>query len=133
MINLQTTRWPGAKPVTPGPSSVTHPEISWPRTHGVGNATSPFITCRSVWQTPHAHTRMRISPPRGFGRGISSRERESPTARSRAAFTRDHLHRVDTGKTPSYNAPTSIGCSTSYRAPKELPDAYYSVVAADIP
>lgn len=37
-----------------GPCSTTSPVISWPTTHGLENGISPFMTCRSEWQTPHA-------------------------------------------------------------------------------
>jgi hypothetical protein len=30
----RTTRWPGAKPTTPSPTSVTSPTTSWPKTAG---------------------------------------------------------------------------------------------------
>ena len=56
MMNAEATRVPTAGPATPGPSAATVPEISCPMTAGVGNATSAFITCRSVWQTPQACT-----------------------------------------------------------------------------
>ena len=52
------TRVPGrrSKSVTlptSAPASTTSPLISWPSTAGVGNFTSPCITCRSEWHTPH--------------------------------------------------------------------------------
>src|ERR1035437_8173083 len=67
MMKLQATLSPTASPVVSGPSSSMIPEISWPSTQGVGNATSPLITCKSVWHTPHATTRTRTSFFRGFG------------------------------------------------------------------
>ena len=72
MMNAHTTLVPTAGPFTPGPSAATVPEISCPITAGVGNATSAFMTCRSVWHTPHAFTFTRISPAPGSGIGISS-------------------------------------------------------------
>ena len=43
-----------------------------PAPPGVGKATSAFMTCRSVWQTPHAVTLTSTSPASGSGIGISS-------------------------------------------------------------
>lgn len=40
-----------------GPCSTTSPVISCPTTHGLANGSSPFITWRSEWQTPHAITK----------------------------------------------------------------------------
>lgn len=37
-----------------GPCSTTSPVISWPKTQGLLNGISPFITWRSEWHTPHA-------------------------------------------------------------------------------
>ena len=48
MMKADTTFDPIAGPFTPAPSAATVPEISCPITAGVGNATSAFITCRSV-------------------------------------------------------------------------------------
>ena len=48
---------PDRRPATSSPAPATVPEISCPSTAGTGNATSPFSTCRSVWQTPQAATR----------------------------------------------------------------------------
>jgi hypothetical protein len=48
MMNAETTFVPTAGLLTPGPSAATVPEISCPITAGVGNATSAFMTCRSV-------------------------------------------------------------------------------------
>ena len=72
MMNEQTTRSPTATFVTPGPVASTMPETSWPSTPGVGNATSPFRTWRSVWQTPHAATFTRTSCSCGSGMTSSS-------------------------------------------------------------
>ena len=44
MMNAEATFVPTGGPATPGPSAATVPEISWPITAGVGNATSAFIT-----------------------------------------------------------------------------------------
>src|SRR3989304_4671817 len=86
MMNEQMTWSPVFTPPTPGPISATTPEISWPRTAGSGNFTSPLTTCRSVWQTPHAVTLTRTSPARGAGRGRSSITREPPISDRTAAF-----------------------------------------------
>jgi hypothetical protein len=48
MMKADTTFDPIAGPLTPLPSAATVPEISCPITAGVGNATSAFITCKSV-------------------------------------------------------------------------------------
>ena len=48
-------------------------------------ATSPFITCRSVWHTPQALTRTRISPRRGRGMGICSSTKGTPGSGRTAA------------------------------------------------
>ena len=72
MMNAETTLVPTAGPATPLPSSTIVPEISWPSTAGVGNATSALMTCRSVWHTPHACTLTSTSPSSGAGTGISS-------------------------------------------------------------
>ncbi len=71
-MKLLTTLDPSRTPRVPGPSATTVPEISCPRTAGVGNATSPLITWRSVWHTPHAATWISTSPALGSGMGISS-------------------------------------------------------------
>src|SRR5262245_257049 len=84
MMNADTTLVPTGGPTTPGPSAATVPEISWPITAGVGNATSAFITCRSVWHTPQALTFTSTSPALGSGMGISS-TRRPPGADSRIA------------------------------------------------
>src|SRR3972149_950836 len=86
MMNEQMTWSPVFTPPTPGPISSTTPEISWPRTAGSGNFTSPLTTCRSVWQTPHAVTLTRTSPARGAGRGRASITRAPPISDRTAAF-----------------------------------------------
>src|SRR4051812_44943895 len=86
MMKLQTTLSPGAKVLTPGPSAEIVPEISCPITAGTGNFTSPFITWRSVWQTPQAVTLTRTSPERGTGTATSSIVSGRPTSESTAAF-----------------------------------------------
>ena len=44
MMKAETTLAPTAGPTTPLPSSTIVPEISWPRTAGVGKATSALMT-----------------------------------------------------------------------------------------
>ena len=72
ITNADTTLVPTAGPFTPGPSATTVPDISCPMTAGVGKATSAFITCRSVWQTPHECTFTSTSLARGSGMGSCS-------------------------------------------------------------
>ena len=101
MMNVPTTRVPTGGPATPSPSAATVPEISCPSTAGTGNATSPFSTCRSVWQTPHAATRTSISPRRGCGTGIRSIASGCPSSGSTAA-------NIDSGTvTPPLRRPRS--------------------------
>src|SRR5262245_38381686 len=85
-MKLHTTASPGCVSFTSGATSATTPEISCPRTQGSGNDTSPFITCRSVWQTPQAATLISTSLALGDGRGISSTVRRPPTSERTAAF-----------------------------------------------
>jgi hypothetical protein len=47
-----TTWSSGCTSFTPGPTAVTTPDPSCPRIAGSGALRSPFITCRSLWQTP---------------------------------------------------------------------------------
>lgn len=56
MMKLAATGVPGSGPSTPGPRLCTVPVSSCPITAGVGNGVSSFMTCRSVWHTPHAVT-----------------------------------------------------------------------------
>ena len=51
-----------------GPNATTSPQISWPKTAGCGNGTSPRMQCKSVWQTPHALTFTSTSS--ALGRGV---------------------------------------------------------------
>ena len=86
ITNAHTTREPTGGPATPGPSAATVPVISWPITAGVGNATSAFITCRSVWHTPHACTLTSTSLASGSGTGSCSIARPPGAAFSTAAI-----------------------------------------------
>src|SRR5262245_38997283 len=87
MMKLDTTRSPGLKPETPSPSASTVPEISWPRTAGIGNLRSPLAMWRSEWQTPQAAILIRTSPSLGSGSRSSSIRSGVPTAERTAAFT----------------------------------------------
>src|SRR6267143_7222720 len=86
-MNVQTTSSPSQRSSTPGPRRSTTPDISCPRTAGRGKAASPFITWRSVWQTPQARTLTRTSPCFGSGLFNSSMVSDCPAPRRTAAFT----------------------------------------------
>src|SRR5262245_59114142 len=85
-MKLATTGSPGFTWETPGPTSATTPEISWPSTQGTGNLSSPLATWRSEWQTPQAETLIRTSSAFGRGVGISSMASGDPAALRTAAF-----------------------------------------------
>src|SRR6185436_15539290 len=87
MMKLETTRSPGRTPATSSPTASTIPEISCPRTTGIGNFRSPLAMCRSEWQTPQAAILMRTSPSLGSGWRSSSIRSGVPTAERTAAFT----------------------------------------------
>jgi hypothetical protein len=58
----------------PGPALSTRPTTWWPGMMGNrGGGVRPSISSSSVWQTPQAATRIRISWSPGFGMGIVSR------------------------------------------------------------
>src|SRR5262249_53829649 len=71
--------------LTPAPAASTTPAPSWPRTTGVGWGMWPWITWRSLWQTPLAPKRTRTSPPRGDKSSRSSISSRWPTFSSTAA------------------------------------------------
>src|SRR5690349_20391138 len=76
----QTTWSPGATRVTPGPTPSTTPAPSCPSTMGSQPAISPFITCRSEWQSPACVKRTRTSPSWGPSRSSSSISRALPAS-----------------------------------------------------
>src|SRR5712691_3739379 len=86
-----TTRSPGLRAVTPGPTAATTPEGSTPSTCGslTGTAYAPDRTTRSsVRFTETARTSMSTSPASGTGVGTSSRRITSggPNSRMTMAF-----------------------------------------------
>src|SRR5690606_22244179 len=63
----EVSTWsPGARSVTPPPTSTTMPAPSWPRTSGNGKATVPFVADRTLWQTPQALISTSTAPAWGF-------------------------------------------------------------------
>src|SRR5213594_1830261 len=86
-----TTRSPGLRALTPGPTAATTPEGSTPRTCGslTGTAYAPARTTRSsVRFTDTARTSMSTSPASGTGVGTSSSRITSggPNSRMTTAF-----------------------------------------------
>ena len=65
-IHERTTGSPFFTRVTSGPISSTTPAPSCPRTTGSGMGSVPFVTERSLWQTPLATSRTITSPARGL-------------------------------------------------------------------
>ena len=57
-----TTWSPGARPVTPGPTSSTTPAPSWPPMIGNTPPRSPVTRCSSEWHMPEAASLTRTSP-----------------------------------------------------------------------
>src|SRR3982074_1934466 len=82
--------------VTPGPTAITVPAPSWPRTAGIGWSSVPLASERSEWQTPAAVIRTRTSPSAGAGSWISSIASGEPTdVRTAARVTAGLLAAVD--------------------------------------
>src|SRR5712692_624465 len=103
---FNSTLAPGCTLVTPGPTVMTVPAASWPRTAGTGWGSVPLASERSEWQTPAAARRTCTSPAAGSGSSISSIVSGEPTdvrtaaritAASFAAIDRKHLA-VDVGR-----------------------------------
>src|SRR5690606_19902255 len=67
MLTKEVSTWsPGARPVTPSPTSATMPAPSWPRIRGRGKAIVPLVAERSLWHTPQAFISTSTSPAWGF-------------------------------------------------------------------
>src|SRR5229473_8349185 len=69
---FNSTLAPGSNVVTPGPTVMTVPAASWPRTAGTGWGSVPLASETSEWQTPAAARRTCTSPAAGGGSSISS-------------------------------------------------------------
>src|SRR5690625_3592408 len=70
--NTMTTWSPTARLLTPGPSSSTTPDASWPSTMGRPRGRSPLITERSEWHRPAAPILTSTSPGPGGSRVMVS-------------------------------------------------------------
>src|SRR5262245_61138102 len=140
MMNAPTTRWPifsrAASPAErPEPCATTVPETSWPSTHGVGKRTSSLMTCRSVWQTPHASTRISTSPDLRSGVWISSTAIGAPMAFSTTAFLRLPHYACCAYWAPSSVSsaePTGHGCPLVQQPLERHGDAVVDVRQGDL-
>src|SRR5450759_2544618 len=63
--NTSATWSPRRKSTTPGPSSSTMPDASWPNTMGITRGRSPLMTERSEWHRPAAAIFTSTSPGPG--------------------------------------------------------------------
>ena len=81
-----STTWsPGARPVTPGPTSSTTPAPSWPPMTGRGTGMSPVSRCSSEWHMPDAASLMRTSPSLGGSSSMGSTLQASRSHRTAAS------------------------------------------------
>src|SRR6202521_2501565 len=93
---FNSTLAPGCTLVTPGPTVMTVPAASWPRTAGTGWGSVPLASERSEWQTPAAARRTCTSPAAGGGSSISSITSDEPTdVRTAARITAASCAAVD--------------------------------------
>ena len=81
-----STTWsPGARPVTPGPTSSTTPAPSWPPMIGRGTGMSPVSRCSSEWHMPDAASLIRTSPSLGGSSSMGSTLHASRSHRTAAS------------------------------------------------
>ena len=74
---MASTRWPGRTRVTPSPTSLTTPEISWPGVKGRGGFTwyLPWTIRMSGKLQPMARVSTTTAPGAGWGSGTSAYRR----------------------------------------------------------
>src|SRR5690348_4209829 len=95
------TRSPVLKPLQHAPACSTVPATSWPSTVGGVKRFLPSTTFRSVWQTPHEATLIRISSSSTLGSSRSSILKGWRASYSTAAFiTAPILRRTDSWPSP---------------------------------
>lgn len=124
------TRWPTARPLTPGPRRSIVPAYSWPTIIGAGTVAcaqaSHFQMCRSVPQIDALRTRISASPGPGSGSGASVRVRPGPPGSLTSALTgslpaaaRRRRRRPPPCRDPRWNAPrtSAFGCGPGRAAP----------------
>src|ERR1700694_2313179 len=93
---FNSTWSPGRTLVTPGPTAMTVPAPSCPRTAGSGWTSVPLASERSEWQTPAAARQTCTSPAAGAGSSISSIVSGEPTdVRTAARITPASFAAVD--------------------------------------